>query len=131
MDHPENVDRGMSRQQDWGVGQQVRRQKRRLGEVLTVLWASNADHIPQRTPAIQPFLRHSAAFDHPRTTLPSHGIRDIRAATDKIMIFDRRHIIYVILYRISFGVTNSITCFNVTREGLNLKVYHLPGATRY
>ncbi|KYQ56650.1 hypothetical protein ALC60_04249, partial [Trachymyrmex zeteki] len=101
------------------------RQKRRLGEVLTVLGASNADHTPQRTPAIQPFLRHSAGFDHPRTTPPAHGIGDIRAATDKIMIFDRR--------QISFGVTNSITRFNVTREGLNLKeyIYHLPGATRY
>ncbi|KYN07817.1 hypothetical protein ALC62_01328, partial [Cyphomyrmex costatus] len=96
------------------------RQKRRLGEVLTVLGASNADHTPQRTPAIRPFLRHSAGFDHPP---PVHGIRDIPATADKIMIFDRR--------QISFGVANSITRFNVTREGLNLKVYHLPGAARY
>lgn len=34
--------------------------------------------------------------------------------------------VYVILHRISFGVAYSITRFNVTREELNSKVYHLP-----
>lgn len=38
---------------------------------------------------------------------------------------------YVILDRISFGVAYSITRFNVTREGLNSKVYHLRTAARY